>query len=220
MCGGDFVPVWNNLLQSVVFVISLSTDAFAASIAYGAGGIRVPWRSAGIISAVCSTALAAALGVGSVLQRFFSPDALRWVCFVLLCGMGLLRLFDSALKNYIRRHQKLRLRFAANHLHFIFTVYADAETADADRSKVLSPAEAATLALALSLDSLAVGVGAALSGIGVLLPTVVSVVLTLGAVPLGCTLGERLQRALRFDLSYVSALLLIVLALARLLTTA
>lgn len=212
------MPFWSSLLTSIIFVLSLSTDAFAASVAYGAGGIYIPRRSAAVISLLCSGMLATALGVGGVLQGFIPASCLRMVCFVLLCGIGVLRLFDSALKQYIRRHQKLHMRFAASNLHFILTVYADAEIADADNSKELSPREAAALAIALSLDGLAVGVGAAMTGIGVALPCTVSVLLTVAALALGCRLGRRIGRVLPFDLSILSALLIILIAIIRFLT--
>lgn len=207
---------WNCLLHSIMFAISLSTDAFAASTAYGAGGIRIPWRSATVISVVCSAMLAGSLAIGSSLQGLLPSGSVRFICFILLCGIGVMRLFDSVLKEYIRRHQKLDMQFATNHLHFMLIVYADNENADVDHSKELSPREAATLAVALSLDGLAVGIGAALTGIGVMIPTLVSLLLTAAAIPLGCMLGKHMKHLLPFDLSIVSAVLLIVIAVVRL----
>lgn len=208
---------WNCLFHSIVFVVSLSTDAFAASTAYGAGGIRIPWRSAVVISLICSGMLAAAITVGSLLQEFIPSDLVRWVCFFLLFSIGFSRLFDSALKEYIRRHENVHVKFVASNLNFILTIYADSEIADADHSKDLSSKEAAALALALSLDGLVVGIGAALTGIGVITPTVVSLLLTMSAILLGRLLGKRLKSVLPFDLSIISALLLILIAIIRLL---
>ncbi|MDA6840406.1 manganese efflux pump, partial [Escherichia coli] len=78
------------------------------------------------------------------------------------------------------------------HLNFILTVYADPEQADQDRSRLLSPAEAFSLAVALSLDGLAVGFGAALGSVGVWQSLLFSLFIGAGAVRLGAFLGNRL----------------------------
>lgn len=209
------MPLLLRILESVVLVVSLSTDAFAASIAYGAGKIRVPAGSVAVISGVCSAMLGAALLAGTFAAQFLPAGLTRWLCFGLLFTIGLLRLCDNFLKNLIRRRHQVSLHFSASQLHFVLSIYADAQAADQDGSQHLSAKEAAALAVALSLDGLTVGFGAAMNGTGVLIPIAVSLVLTALAVQGGCALGARLSR-LPFDLSYLSGLLLIGLAFLRL----
>lgn len=209
------MPFLLHVLESILLVASLSTDAFAASIAYGAGKIRVPAGSVLVISAVCSAMLGASLLAGSFVSRFLPPGVTRWLCFGLLLAIGLLRLCDNFLKNQIRRRRRVDLHFSASQLHFVLTIYADAKAADLDGSQHLSVREAAALAVALSLDGLTVGFGAAVAGTGIWTPILASLLLTALAVKGGCALGARLSR-LPFDLSYLSGLLLIVLAVLRL----
>ena len=209
------MAVFLHILESIVLVSSLSTDAFAASLAYGANKIRIPAASAAAISLICSGMLTVSMLAGNFLTGFIPKYFTRWLCFFILLALGLTRLFDNCIKSYIRKHNRIRLNFAANDLQFILTVYADAERADADNSKVLSVKEASALAVALSFDGLAVGMGAAVSGVGFLLPAVISLLLTFLAVEAGWGIGRRLPKLIPFDLSYLSAILLILLALSR-----
>ncbi|MFR7949564.1 MAG: manganese efflux pump [Acutalibacteraceae bacterium] len=101
-------------------------------------------------------------------------------------------------------------------LKFILDVYADPEKADRDGSRVLSPAEAASLAVALSLDGLAVGFGAALMQVNVLIVMLFSLAVGMLAVRLGGKIGNRAAQKLSFDLSWFSGALLIVLAILKL----
>lgn len=214
--GAVALPFLYRIFESVILVISLSTDAFAASLAYGTGKIKIPTASVVAISFVCSGMLALSMLAGSLVSNLVSPQLTRWFCFAMLLTIGMVRLFDQYIKNHIRKKSQINLNFSAHNLNFFLTIYADAETADIDCSKTLSVKEATALAVALSLDGLAVGFGAAISGAGILLPVIISLTLTFIAVKVGCTLGERLKTLLPFDLSYLSSLLLILLAFLRL----
>ncbi|MFR1232224.1 MAG: hypothetical protein ACLSCQ_00520 [Evtepia gabavorous] len=94
----------------------------------------------------------------------FAGGVLPWICFLLLAGLGIVKIFDSSLKALIRRHRDLhrQWQFSAFHFRVILNIYANPEQADQDRSGALSVGEATALAVALSLDSLTVGVGAGL----------------------------------------------------------
>lgn len=205
-----------NFAESLIIVISLSTDAFAAGLAYGASKIKIPVLSSVVISLICSGMLLVSMFAGGILNQFISPEITRGICFFLLLIMGLVKLFDHCIKSYIRKHRNLHFNFASNDLKFVLNVYADVECADSDNSKYLSIKEAIALAAALSLDSLAVGIGTAMSGINYTLPTIISLILTFIAVKSGCRLGEHIPKFIPFDMSYISAILLIILGITRL----
>lgn len=208
---------FSRLAESGLLALSLSTDAFSASLAYGAEGIRIPPLSAAVLSGVCSGILFLAMALGRLAGAALPEAPVRWISFALLLAIGLARLFENGIKAYIRRHNnRLCVNFAANGLCLILTVYADAASADTDRSQVLSPREAAVLAAALSLDGVAAGVGAAASGMDVLLPTAVSFVMTAAVVAAGSRLGRLFAGHVRLDLSVFSATLLVLLAFSRL----
>ena len=200
--------------ETLLLVTALSLDAFAACVGYGASRISIPPLSALLLSGVGSLLLAFSLLMGGVVRGWLPPETAHLICVVLLGGLGLVKLFDSSIKRAIRRRGAEReLRFSALHLRFILRVYADPEEADRDQSRVLTPAEATSLAVALSLDSLAVGFGAALEQSPVLLAAGLCFLMGLLAVHMGCWVGRQLAKRTDLDLSWLSGALLLLLAL-------
>ena len=66
--------------------------------------------------------------------------------------------------------------------------------------------------MALSLDSLTVGVGAGLDQTPVFAAVLLSFALGLAAILLGRWLGDKLMRGLQIEVSWISGLMLLVLA--------
>ena len=207
-----------SLLETGWLVTALSVDAFVASFSYGANHIRIPLRSVAFISGICSGMLGVSLLVGRVLAPYLPEGSLPVLCFLLLAGLGIVKIFDSSLKALIRRHRDLHkeLQFSAFHLRVILNIYANPEQADQDRSGSLSLGEAAALAVALSLDSLTVGIGAGLGQTPVGEAVLLSFLMGVGAILLGRWLGDRMTKGIRMDLSWVSGAMLLVLAGAKL----
>ncbi|WP_249281803.1 sporulation membrane protein YtaF [Ligaoa zhengdingensis] len=205
-------------LEALLLVTALSTDAFVASFAYGTNQIDIPRSSVTVISLICSGILGVALVAGSVLQPFLPAGLTKAVCFSILLILGLVKLFDSSVKSFIRRHKGVRreLSFSVSQLRCILSIYADPEVADWDCSRQLSPGEASSLAVALSLDGLAVGFGAGLGDAGVLEAVFFSLLLGALAVKLGCWLGKKAAKRFQLNLSWLGGAMLIVLAFFKL----
>lgn len=208
----------SSLLEALMLVTALSIDAFVSSFSYGAGKIKIPLPSLLVINLICSGSLALALLFGSALSRLLPEGAGRGVCFLLLLILGIVKVFDSALKSLIRKHGNFekKLHFSAFHLGFILKIYANPEVADRDHSRILSPSEATLLAVALSLDGLAVGFGAGIAHTAPLLVVLLSLLTDTLAIGIGSRMGHRLAARLSLDLSWLSGLLLIVLAILKL----
>lgn len=207
-----------SILQSILLVAALSVDAFVASFAYGTDKIRIPPFSGFVICAICSGLLGISLAVGRLLGPAL-PDALTGILgFSLLFLLGIIKLFDSWLKNFLRRHQsgKKRLHFCLAGLRFILQVYVDSTAADRDASRLLSPGEAASLAFALSVDGLAVGFGAGLLEGDPLMLMLLSLLTTAAAILTGGAIGRRIAERLKMDLGWLSGLLLMLLAVLKL----
>ena len=207
-----------SILQAVILAGAVSVDALLAAFAYGSQKIRVPAGAVLVVSLICSGVLGLTLLLGERLGQWMPDYLAAWFSFSILFGLGLIRVFDSGLKNWIRHRGDGggQVKFSAFNLKFILQVYADPKTADADGSRTLSSAEAAALALALSLDGIAAGLGAGLLGAGILLTVSAAFCLTAAAVAVGCRLGGKLAARLTADVSWISGGLLILLALLQL----
>lgn len=207
------------LTEALILVVALSLDAFAASFAYGTDRIKIPFSSMMVINGICAGMLAASLFLGTMVRAAIPDGVTSVLCFAILLVLGTEKLCDSAVKAYIRSGRTVRkkLSFSFLNLNFILRVYADPETADSDASKTLNPREAASLAVALSLDGLAVGLGAAMSNADSIQIVLLSLITDAAAVMGGSWIGNRLSRKTSLNLSWLSGLLLIVLAFLKLL---
>ena len=95
-------------------------------------------------------------------------------------------------------------------------VYADETIADFDNSKVLTIKESLYLASALSFDSIAVGFGDSLGSSEYLNSVILCFVIGVVAVSLGQIIGKKLVEKSNLNLSWLSGIILMILAVKRL----
>lgn len=205
------------MLQVIILCLALCMDAFVASIAYGAGGIHIDWKRIGIMNGISAACLGAALGFGTVINLLIPKRLTDAICFTSLFLLGLIRLSDSLIKNYINHHCEIRkdIHFSFSNLRFILSIYGNPVAADCDQNRTLSLKETACFGLAMSIDSLAAGTFAAFMEVPVLGTLLTAFVF--GSVAMGCgqLLGRRLAVRLKWDVSWVSGGLFLVLAFLR-----
>lgn len=207
------------IAEAALLASALSLDAFTAGFAYGSKKIKIPFLSVTIINIICSSILGVSLTLGS----FVSPHLPRWltlsISFSILFIIGLTKLLDSITKSIIRKHSSFKKEISLSLLNFkfILNLYADPEKADMDDSKSISPAEAAMLALSLSLDGIAIGLGAGMARVNILAVFLWSLVTDALFVMLGSFLGNKAAQKLPFNISWISGLVLMGLALSKLL---
>lgn len=207
------------IIESVVFVTALSTDAFIASFAYGSSKIKIPMISVQVISFLCTIVLGISLFFGTFLKSYIPGSVLHLISFGILFIMGVIKLLDNLIKSAIEKHTTInkKIEFSLFNLNFMLNIYANPNKADIDNSKTLSPREALSIAIALSIDSLVAGVGAAMANVSILAVIISSLVLSTVAVKLGELLGHRLRDRVTFGLSWLSGAILIFLAILRIL---
>lgn len=207
------------MLESLLLVSSLCIDSFVASIAYGTSKIKIPPKSIIIINLVCTLTLAFSLLIGTIFKSFLSGNLPVVLGFIILMSLGIYRLFEYFFKAYISKKTKCDypLTFKLFDFKFVLQVYANETKADFDKSKCLNSKEAFYLALALSLDSLAVGFGSSLCNINYLQTLILCFIIGILAVSFGVVLGQKFSEKLHFELSWLSGVLLIVLAIIRIL---
>ena len=206
------------LLESLLLTLALSTDAFIASLSYGSNKIKIPWSSALVISSVCTGVLGVSILLGSLLKGFIPGGIFKYISFVILMLLGLVKLMDNIIKFLINRYSEYNkeIRFYMFNLKFILNIYANPSDADIDESKTLSPKEAFSLALALSLDSFAAGIGVAMGDINIVAVLAFSTFLSLKLIKLGELIGNRIRNKIPL-ISWLGGILLIVLAFLKLL---
>jgi len=210
----------NIILEALLLTSALSLDSFASGFAYGANKIKIPFLSAVIINIVCSIILGISLFLGSAIGQFIPKTTTLVICVVLLVILGLLKIFDSLIKNLIKKKQGINkeIKFSLLSLKFILSIYAKPEDADTNQNKILSVKEAFALAVALSLDGLTVGFGAGLINQDALTYIIIiafSLITGMIFLTFGKLLGNKLAQKTSLNLSWLSGLILIGLAITK-----
>lgn len=209
------MAVLQYLSEILLLVVALSLDSFVASFAYGSSKIKIPASSAVIISVIGCTFLGISLCLGSMIKTIIPSAITSLFCFTLLFILGVVKLYDSSMKALIKRGSNKPISITTKQLTLILQVYATPTKADCDRSNVLSPREALSLAIALSLDSLAAGLGVGLSVVHPIEILLCTLIANLLVIAIGSYFGEKLSERLDLDLSWLSGVLLIILAILK-----
>lgn len=201
-----------------MIVSALSMDAFVASFAYGTNKVKIPFSSVTVINVICSAILAISLFFGSIASQFIPEELTHIICFLILFVLGMVKLSESIISSVVKKRGNFikYLNFSFLGLNFNLGVSSNLEDESFKNKKVLSPSSAASLSIALSLDGLAVGFGAALVEANSLQIVLFSLISDMVAVMLGCFIGNRVAEKISFNLSWLSGLLLMVLAFLKL----
>lgn len=207
-----------SILESIMIVTALSMDAFVASFAYGANKVKIPFSSVTAINVICSSILAVSLFFGSVISNFIPQSLTHLICFLILFILGLTK-FGESLVEWIKEKKgdiKKNIKISFIGINFDINMRIQEEKIDLNPSKILKIKEASSLSIALSLDGLAVGFGAALANSNSLQIVAFSLISDMLAVMLGCFIGNRVAEKFSFNLSWLSGIMLMILAFLKL----
>lgn len=203
------------MAETLLLVLAVCIDSFAAAFGFGIGRIKIPLLSAAVVSLVGGGILALSLFFGEFIGSFLSPALCKGISAALLLVLGGIVLSESLIKHLLRKAAgKKTFLFKVAGINLAVRLCLDETTADLDNSKILTVGEAFFLSAALSLDSLAVGFG---MGLGISRPwSAVALTLIFGfiAVVSGCALGRSLSaHRKKLNLSWLNGAVLVVLAI-------
>lgn len=204
------------MTEVLLLVFALSLDAFVASIAYGTNNIKIPLVSVAIINIACSSILTISLFLGLIIKGLIPGNATSIISFLILMLLGIFYLFQSLIKAYIIKVSNLNKEVRLKMADLIINIYVDETNADFDNSKNLSPKEALYLGIALSLDSLAVGFGSSLGDINYIQVIFLSLCFGMVAIWLGMFIGKKIVEKSNINISWLSGVILIILAVMKL----
>lgn len=207
------------MFGSLILVFALCTDTFVASLAYGANRVHVTWGKVALLNGICSGCLGIALGMGSIIDTVMPESLTKAICFVCLFALGLVKLLDYSIKTYINRncHIKRNLSFNLSGLKVIVSIYGNPMAADVDGSLSLGWKETVFLAFAMSIDSLVAGTMAGFLNLRADSTLCMSFVVGMCMMYAGLWMGRKAASRWNCDLSWISGVLLMVLALAKVL---
>jgi len=202
------------ILQTFLLVFALGVDALICSFSYGVNRIRIPLKSMIVINLITLLLLATGIIIAQILEGFLPPGIIYGFAFLILFFIGLVKIFEGTIKSIIKRHNGSRyFNFSLFNFGFVLQVFAQPELADSDASKELSIAESVPLAFALGFDGLSVGLSVGLMALNIPLLLIMSFAVGMVCVAVGAYLGCKASQKISFDLSILSGLILILIAI-------
>lgn len=205
--GGDI------MLNELIPALAVSLDTFLAAAAYRSSSIRIPAISVLVISIVSAAVLGLSLGFSGILTEAVDPQLCRSAGMIILIVIGTAAIFKSVIRSLIKKISGDDKPLQLSGFGLAVSIYLDDTAADMDRSKILSPQEAAIFALASSLDSAAIGINYGFSGISPLITALLGLICTAAAILAGGLAAKKIS-SLRRDFSWTGGVLLIILAIA------
>ena len=204
-----------SLTALFLFLTAVSIDSLTAGLTYGTQRVHIKLPAYLILVCVPAAFIAAANRVGSYIFLFLPKSLLPILSCVLLTLIGFSKLSESLIRLLARRHPSLTRNWGCKikQIHIIFTVYLSPEDANQEDLQILSPKEALLLSLALSLDSVLVGMAFTTGAVHPAALFLLAAFFNLLFLSAGYGFGHLISRVLRVDLSWLSGLFLLLLAL-------
>lgn len=202
-----------------LFLAAVSIDSLTAGLTYGTQRVQIKFPAYLILICVPAALITAANRVGSSLALLFPASSLPALSFTLLSILGCSKLSESLIRLIARRHPSLSRNWGCKikQINIIFTVYLSPEDANREDLQILSPKEAFLLSLALSLDSVLVGMAFTTGPIPAAALFILSALFNLALFAAGYGFGHLVSSVLHVDLSWLSGLFLLLLAVHSLL---
>ena len=198
------------MIQVFLLIFSLSIDSLMAGFSLGMNRIRVPILYLLFLNGIGASLLFVSISCGASIENILSPHFAQIGSTMLFLLLGIEKILESIF--HVLAHQEKELKIRMHQIEFIFHIYANPEASDIDSSKQISLKEAICLGLALSLDNLAIGIGIGLLNVSSMIVTIFSFAIGLILTVSGHLIGSSIGKKYKFESSWISGILLIVLA--------
>lgn len=203
----------------LLFLTAISIDSLTAGLTYGTQRVLIKPFSYLILICVPAAFITAANRISSHILGFLPKAALPILSFTVLAILGFSKLSESLIRLLAHRRPSLTRNWGCKikQINIIFTVYLSPEDANQDDLQILSPKEALLLSLALSLDSVLAGIAFHTEPIPMAALFLLAALFNLLLFAAGYGFGHLISSVLHVDLSWLSGLFLLLLAIQALL---
>lgn len=154
----------NGYFSLFMLAAAVSLDSFSTGLAYGLKKLKLPIKSAIILSLCSAGSLLAAMGAGHWLSSWLNEDIANRLGggILMLLGAWVLWQFFRGEQKQHTSNEKQLVRLELRRLGLVIQIFKRPATADLDQSGTITGLEALLLGLALSLDAFGAGIGAAM----------------------------------------------------------
>lgn len=198
------------MIQTFLLIFSLSIDSLVAGLSMGINHIKLSIFPIFLLNGIGMISLALSMICSHFIGFFVNDKAIGYFSTILFTLLGISKIIESLLP---KKERKYKIRCAK--MKFIFHIYAHPEKADMDNSKYLSYLETIPLGIALSLDNFLIGIGIRFLHVSWLILIMGGFIISLLLMVIGYYLGVWLKCKLNYNISWLSGVLLFILAFWR-----
>ncbi|ADL52504.1 sporulation membrane protein YtaF [Clostridium cellulovorans] len=175
------------VVSSLLLAISASLDCFAVGVAYGIKKIRIGLLSNVIIALISAMGTFLSMSVGIALSNFMSINISKTIGALILIGIGIWFIGEFYFKDKGNEVKKKHdNKGNTNYKELLDDPYI----ADKDKSGYIDVKEAMTLAIALAINNIGLGLGASITGLNIILTTIITFFLSIITLIIGYYFGE------------------------------
>ena len=192
------------IFSLLLLAIAVSLDSFGVGLTYGLRKMKLPLKSLFFIAGCSAGSILIAMGFGSVIQLYLSPEfaeSLGGIILILIGSWALYQVFRSDKSDHLEKNEKVEnkgktdqsseviVNFEIKMFGLVIRILRKPMEADFDKSGTITGKEAFLLGIALSLDAFGAGVGAALIGFSPIFMAVAVATMSASFVTLGMRSG-------------------------------
>lgn len=206
------------MMPVLLFMLAVSVDSLSAGFSYGTSKVRIQPLAAVFLVFIPSASITLMAHIGSFLFSFLPAHLFSVLSFLLLFFLACEKLIESLIRHLAGKYPDIvgNWAYKIKQLNIIFTIYFSPEDANKQDVQVLSAKEAFFLSLALSLDSIFTSMAFSCQ-ISLLVFFLLAALFHFLLFSGGFLLGLLVSKKFSIDLSWLSGLFLLLLALCTLL---
>lgn len=193
-----------NFFTVLLFSASVTCDSLIIGLSYGSRKIKINFVNNLIVGLISCLGTMIGMYTGRLFDLFLVDSVTKCLGSVLLFLFGLYMFYQALYKQVKARSDKDKVISDAADL---------AETFDKDHSKNIELSEALILGVFLCINNVGLGVGAALSGLNILLTSFTCLVLSVLFIEVGCRLTYRFlsEKTVQYA-EYIASITIMLLA--------
>lgn len=208
-----------SLMPVLLFMLAVCIDSLTAGFSYGTSRVHIKPLAGLFLVFIPSITITVMTQAGTLLFSLFPAHLFKLLSFLLLFILGCEKLLESLVRHLAGKYPSIVGNWACKikQVNIIFTIYFSPEDANRQDIQVLSAKEAIFLSLALSLDSTLASMAFSCQVPSLLLFFLLAVLFHFLLFSSGFLAGLLVSKKFSIDLSWLSGLFLLLLALCTLL---
>ena len=176
-----------HIFSTLLFALSANIDNFTVGIAYGVKKIRIGICSNILIAIFSGIGTFLSMSIGYFVSRFIPSNVSNLLGSLILIGIGLWFIKSYFFKRIVNQTNKQN---SGGEISKYTDLLDNPCKADIDDSGSIDIKESITLSLALTINNFGLGIGASITGLNIILTTLLTFIFSILAIIIGYCLGN------------------------------